>query len=168
MSIAHSLMLLVTLLFVLTTRGIAIDLHAPIRNPTRSGHSSPGSFAFGKRVNSPYLQLQDPPGPRLTNREAHKLKPPFRYLHLSGDSLRSAPATQCNFVRRLNSPPVSFMNRSRDFSGEDGQGSDIEDNDLQSAGLGRGSQDEFLETSNKGTSEGTDYPTPPSNDELYE
>src|SRR5271168_3100082 len=55
MSIAHSIMLLVTLLFVLTTRGVNLDFHSPIRNGVREGFVSPGSSPPMRRVSSAFL-----------------------------------------------------------------------------------------------------------------
>lgn len=52
MSIAHSIMLLVTLVIVLTTRGIALDLSAVGKSGLKADHSSPISSPPLKRSTS--------------------------------------------------------------------------------------------------------------------
>src|SRR5271170_6559237 len=110
MSIAHSVMLLVTLLFVLTTRGVRLDFHTPTRGLTRADLSSPISSPQLKRDDSIFLSLH-----RLTEtervpdhvEEIGRFRRNWRSLTPSRDSSRTAPASPPSLARPWNTPPAS-------------------------------------------------------------
>ena len=173
MSIAHSVMLFVTLLFVLTTRGVTLDIHGTTRNGTaRADFSSPVSSPPMKRSSSAFLRFQDLSDTERTpgsNREAHKMKLNWRNLPPSRDSIHSAPASPPSLIRTWNSPPTSSLKRYHTSSDdEDTQDSDNDYAHLPSTALGKGSLEEFFETSKEEMVDDVGYPTPSSNGELYE
>lgn len=163
-------MLLVTLLFVLTTRGVSLDFYTPIRNGTRADFLSPVSSPPMKRHSSAFLpqdQLEtertlDPTG------ELRKLRLNWRNLPPSRDSVQSAPASPPSLLPPWNSLPASSANHNRTPSDEEEtQEGDNESAHLPSRGFGRGSLDEFFGT-NEERVEDVDYPTPSSNEEILE
>src|SRR5436190_4849437 len=114
MSIAHSIMLLVTLLFVLTTRGVNLDFHSPIRNGIRAGFVSPGSLPM-RRISSAFLSQDHSDVERTLDptSELAKLRMSWHNLPPSRDSIQSAPASTPRVLRAWNSPPASSLNRYR-------------------------------------------------------
>lgn len=166
-------MLLVTLLFVLTTRGVTLDIHGITRNGTaRAEFASPLSSPPMKRVSSAFLPSQDPSDTERTvnsNGETPKMKLSWRRLPSSRDSSQSAPASPPSLIRHWNSPPASSLNRDCTSSDdEEIQDSDNEYAHLPSTALGKGPLEKFFETSKADEGDDVDYPTPSSNGELYE
>jgi hypothetical protein len=108
MSIAHSTMLLVTLVFVLTTRGIALDFSAAGRSGPRTDISSPIS---SPPVNRPSSMLfgqsfrNVSEGADITT-EPRKTGASIRHFDTIGDSIQSAPATPTGVPKawQINSP----------------------------------------------------------------
>lgn len=108
MSIAHSIMLLVTLLFVLTTRGITLDFNTTSRVGVRTDLPSPISSPNLKRPSSMLFQPRD-------HRDADRLQTPVRELRslegnmreyqTSGEAVQSAPATPAGSSRTWNFSP---------------------------------------------------------------
>ena len=116
MSIAHSIMLLVTLLFVLTTRGVRLDDQTIIRSGARPDFSSPASSPSLKRIHSMQSQQE--------LAEAVKALDPQGYSTSLGrlrgfdsrseGAVHSAPTTPAGVIRTWNSrnsPPPSSLNR---------------------------------------------------------
>jgi hypothetical protein len=169
MSIAHSVMLLVTLLFVLTTRGVSHDFHTPFRYATRTDISSPLFSPPLKRRGSALLaqdrseteRTPDPTG------ELRKIRSNWGSLPPSRDSTQSAPASPSRLLRHWNSPLTPSSNRDRSPSDEETRDSDDEYANLSSTAQARGSLDELFGR-NEGTVENNDYPTPLSNEEMLE
>jgi hypothetical protein len=168
MSIAHSVMLLVTLLFVLTTRGITLDFH---RHGARA-EWSPVSSPRMKRVRSAFSPLQDQSeneGVLDQPNETPRMNLNWRNFPPSRDSVQSAPASPPSLLRHWNTPPASSLNRFRTLPDDDNmQNSDSEYTHLSAAGLGTGSFEQFFETTGEEGIEDLDYPTPSSNEELYD
>src|SRR5271169_750273 len=102
MSIAHSVMLLVTLLFVLTTRGVSHDFHIPFRNGTRTDISSPVFSPRVKRRSSALLPQETERTPDPTG-ELREVRSSWRSLPPSRDSVQSAPASPSRLLRHWNS-----------------------------------------------------------------
>jgi hypothetical protein len=163
-------MLLVTLLFVLTTRGVTLDIHGTTRNGTaRAELTSPISSPPMKRGSSAFLHLSDTERTVDSNGEARKMKLNWRNLPSSRDSSHSAPASPPSLIRHWNSPPASSLNRdSTSSDDEEIQDSDIEYTDLPSSALGKDPLEEFSETSKAEEGDDVNYPTPLTNRELYE
>ena len=136
-------MLLVTLLFVLTTRGVTLDIHGTTRNGTaRAEFASPISSPPMRRVSSAFLPSRDLSDTERTlnsHREARKMKLNWRNLPSSRDSSQSAPASPPSLIRHWNSPLASSLNRYRPSSDdEEIQDSDNEYAHLPSTALGKG------------------------------
>lgn len=96
MSIAHSIMLLVTLVFVLTTRGIALDLSAGAMRGLRGDHFSPVSSPPLKRSGSMLFGQSFRPTSERLETPTDKLKKTgvtMQHFDTFGDSVQSAPAT---------------------------------------------------------------------------
>src|ERR1700733_8351332 len=113
MSIAHSIMLLVTLLFVLTTRGVRLDFQTSIG--ARGEFSTPISSPSLKRIHS-MLQAHQERSEILYNRadssgESMAMGPGFRTLDSRGESIHSAPASPAGGLRAWNSPASSSLSR---------------------------------------------------------
>jgi hypothetical protein len=106
MSIAHSIMLLVTLLFVLTTRGITLDFNSAVRTGVRADIHSPVSSPTVKRPSSMLFappEHSDHEGllPRIG--DLRNLEGSIRGYQTSGEYVRSAPASPSGVSRAWNS-----------------------------------------------------------------
>jgi hypothetical protein len=149
-------MLLVTLLFVLTTRGVTLDFHSVARNGTRADLSPPAASPQFRRIVAASRLQEDP----RSDREAYrKLKWTWDGLPPSRDSVQSAPASPASIPRRWNTPPTSILNRYYSQSDED---LPHEYNDLPTAALDPSSSEESLEATNEEVEKAADYPTPSS------
>lgn len=166
MSIAHSIMLLVTLVFVLTTRGIALDLNAGAMRGLRGDHCSPvsspplkrsGSLLFGQSFRPTSEKLETP---------TDKLKKSgviMQHFDTLGDSVQSAPATPAGVLQAWHTrsgsasvehdPPLPEEYRLQD--------NDSTDNDESSSrGTAADTDHEFLNMRNEGQIDGNRYLTP--------
>jgi hypothetical protein len=106
MSIAHSIMLLVTLLFVLTTRGITLDFNSVVRTGVRADIHSPVSSPPVKRPNSmlfPSHEHSDHDSllPRIG--DLRNLEGSVRSYQTSGEYVRSTPSSPSGVSRTWNS-----------------------------------------------------------------
>ena len=166
MSIAHSIMLLVTLLFVLTTRGVTIEIQSTSR--TGIPAETPATSPVLDRANSDILVQRD----RLemerrvsTSPEYGKVNRNWQRMNVSSDSIQSAPTTPAAVSRSWHSSRASALNHYHTFSDTDN--SENEYGELTRE-LGGESSLEYRETTNEGTVEIADYPTPASNEEIFE
>src|SRR5271168_3764413 len=166
MSIAHSIMLLVTLLFVLTTRGVTIEIQSTSR--TGIPAETPATSPVLDRTNSGLLVRRD----RLemerrvsTSPEYGKVNRNWQRMNVSSDSIQSAPTTPAAVSRSWYSSGASALNHYNTFSDTDN--SDNEYGELTRE-LGGESSLEYRETTNEGAVEIADYPTPASNEEIFE
>jgi len=174
MSIAHSIMLLVTLLFVLTTRGVRLDFHTPTKNPTRAEFSSPISSPHLKREDSTFLsprRLSETERVPYPADEIGKPRRNWRSLTRSRESSQSAPVSPPSLTRPWNTPPASSLRRYHGESdGEDVQNSDGEyaDHLVASKQLGTRSMDNLFDLTDGARTDRVDYPTPSSTYEISE
>lgn len=166
MSIAHSIMLLVTLLFVLTTRGVTIEIQSTSR--TGIPAETPATSPVLDRTNSSILVQRD----RLemerrvsTSPEYGKVNRNWQRINVSSDSIQSAPTTPAAVSRSWHSSGASALNQYHTFSDTDN--SDNEHDELTRE-LGGESSLEYRETTNEDAVEIADYPTPASNEEIFE
>jgi hypothetical protein len=166
MSIAHSIMLLVTLLFVLTTRGVTIEIQSTSR--TGIPAETPATSPTLDRPNSSILVQRD----RLemerrvnTSPEYRKVNRNWQRMNVSSDSIQSAPTTPAAVSRSWHSSGASALNHYHTFSDTDN--SDNEYDELTRE-LGGESSREYRETTNEDAVEIADYPTPASNEEIFE
>lgn len=164
MSIAHSIMLLVTLLFILTTRGVTLEIPSVGRMafPTETPATSP----FIDRSNSGVLLQRE----RLemdrrlsTSPEYRKLNRSWQGVNASGESSHSAPTTPAAPSRSWHSSAISALNHYHAFSDTDNSENEYDeltrdfdgDSSLSYRGI---PNDSAVETA--------DYPTPSSNEEV--
>ena len=156
MSIAHSAMLLVTLLFILTTRGVHLDMpriHGPHRQdlvtPMQSPHMQRSSSSFPHRA-----PAHEPFHTPSIDGERH-FKATFRHLSPETEkTARSAPASPpIDLVRQWRSSTPSNLHRFLPVSTSD------------------------TEEDETGTEEGellpvgvlpVDYPTPAPSQDIYD
>jgi hypothetical protein len=163
MSIAHSIMLLMTLLFVLTTRGVRLDFHTAVRSGVRADLSPPASSPSLKRVHS-MLQWQersevnkpsDSNGQSLTGNG-------LLNFESRSESVHSAPASPAGGLRTWNSPASSSLHRYAtlrppntlaEFLVDTVESETLSDNESQDMFRSSGMEEEI---------ECQDYPTPSS------
>jgi hypothetical protein len=169
MGIAQSVMLLVTLLFVLTTRGVNLDYSASARAGNGAGLPSPILSPHTRRASSAFPlpeKVEPQPIPDPIN-EDRKWKPSWGALDRIKRTTHSAPATPAGLIRIRDSTRASSLSRYQTASDEeDMTHSDLDYTELQLR-IGQGSDDEFLETLPEGRFLATDYPTPPNHGEMY-
>ena len=158
MSIAHSVMLLLTLLFILTTRGVRLDLPrlqppatltSPIQTPhLRSPHIHRSASAFLPLSRSPTSEPS-----RTPELDAEKfLKMGFRHLSPEREGARSAPSSPGSLGRRWRSPTPSQLQRFLAIS-------DMDEEEVFATE--QEEDDQMLDGQE-------DYPTPaPSQEDLY-
>ena len=108
MSIAHSIMLLVTLLFILTTRGVTLEIPSVGRMAFPA--ETPATSPFIDRSNSGVLLQRE----RLemdrrlsTSPEYRKLNGSWQGVNASGESSHSAPTTPAAPSRSWHSSAIS-------------------------------------------------------------
>jgi len=110
MSIAHSVLLLVTLLFILTTRGVRLDLpriNGPLRqdpvSPVQSPQHRSSSFLHGTPVSEP-CRTPDIDGERL-------FKTGFRHLspEMEKTARRTRASPSIDLVQQWRSPTPSNL-----------------------------------------------------------
>lgn len=107
-------MLLVTLLFVLTTRGVSLDYRIVARNVPRTDLSSPFSSPSSKFVNAGTFTVRERgrrEGTPDSKAEFGKLSPNFRSLSNLRESVHSAPVTPSGSFRGWNTPSSSSLHR---------------------------------------------------------
>jgi hypothetical protein len=149
MSITHSVILLVTLIFVLTTRGITLDTPSPIRNTPKPDFQSP--------IVSPQSFAPSPKVRRVSTFDAYRrVREQWDGRPSSRESIQSAPASPAELQGRWNLAPPSAL--SRFLPDEEVTHSDSEINEMRS----------FSGTEDIGQEDIADrYPTPVS-DGTYE
>jgi hypothetical protein len=151
MGILHSIILLVTLLFVLTTRGITLDIPTAIRN----SRIDPSTIV---------PQPSTPSVPFPKNRKSHleRLRESWDRRPGSRESIQSAPASPVD-IREWNTPPSS---QGRFYSPSDDENVIHSDGDYPGVHtMGNSSQEYLIKGDSKEIMER--YPTPTS-DVAYE
>src|SRR5277367_4513133 len=120
MSIAHSIMLLVTLLFILTTRGVTLEIPSVGRMGFPA--ETPATSPFIDRNNSGLLLQRErvEMDRRLsTSPEYRKLNRNWQGVNASGESTHSAPTTPSAPSRSWHSSDISALNHYHTFSDTD-------------------------------------------------
>src|SRR5277367_255959 len=164
MSIAHSIMLLVTLLFVLTTRGVTLDLQSPSRMGILA--ETPATSPVMDRAISGFLQQrerQEMERRLNTSPEYGKLNRSWQRINVSGESIQSAPTTPAAVSRRWHSSGASALNHYHTFSDTDNSDTDYGE---MARELGGESSLDHRGATDADAVEIADYPTPSSNEEL--
>lgn len=126
-------MLLVTLLFVLTTRGITLDFHTTTRGGARADLPSPVSSPILKRPNSMLFPPRDPPdAERLQTPmgDLRSLEGRYRTYQRSGESVQSAPATPAGSSRTWNFSPSKSQLHTNSEHGDVGDDKDSHAQDV--------------------------------------
>jgi hypothetical protein len=141
MSIAHSVLLLVTLFFILTTRGIRLPNGLP---PLQQDFTFPDQSLHLHRSSSAFLPVDKTPTPETF------VKLGFPSSSLGRQSVKSAPPT---LARRWNTSTPSNLHR---FFAVEATASDTEEE--EEMGDGSGMEEELLLPGVGGSSK--DYPTP--------
>jgi hypothetical protein len=116
MSIAHSALLLLTLLFILTTRGVRLDLPRlqppPLTSPIQTPHPQSPPI---HRSASAFLPISQSPASdpsRTPDLDDEKfLKMGFRHLSPEREGARSAPSSPGSLGRRWRSSTPSQLQR---------------------------------------------------------
>jgi hypothetical protein len=116
MSIAHSVLLLLTLLFILTTRGVRLDLPRlqplPLTSPMQTPHPQSPQM---RRSASAFLPISRSPASepsRTPELDGEKfMKVGFRHLSPEREGARSAPSSPGSLGRRWQSPTPSQLQR---------------------------------------------------------
>lgn len=161
-------MLLVTLLFVLTTRGVKLDHSTYTRAETGAELPSPTLLPLARRASSVLLQPETESQPILGKiNEYGKRKRSWAALNRAKRIVHSAPATPASLSRSWTSPRTT-LSRYPALSDEDMALSDSDYTERRLRSFGRGSDDEFQETLPKTGSLDTDYPALLNNGEMYE
>lgn len=119
MSIAHSVMLLVTLLLVLTTRGVNLDFGIVPRQSTRRDIPIPDDSPNVRRPQSTASPWQTKVE-AIMNSQSDFVKR-RRSLHSPNirESIQSAPATPSGTQRAWTSPRPSSLGRRHHYTSED-------------------------------------------------
>jgi hypothetical protein len=161
-------MLLVTLLFVLTTRGFALDIHSAGRIGTQADLATPATLPIMNRTGSGFqfqrerLQMERP---MMSSPEYRKLSRSWRAVNASAESVQSAPTSPEAISRPWHSSRTATLNHYHMIS--DNEHSENDDSDV-SNGFSGASSLELRGATNNGVDENMDYPTPASTGEIFE
>ena len=163
MGIAHTIILLVTLLFVLTTRGVTLDIQSAGRLgvPTETPATSP---VMNRISSAPLLQREMHMERQLNLLPEHsKRNGRWERINASGESIQSAPASPAAGSRSWHSSHLSALNHYHNFSD-----TDISDNEYGNLtrDVEEGSSLEDHGGADENVAEIADYPTPSSKVEV--
>ena len=159
-------MLLVTLLFILTTRGVTLEIPSVgrIGYPSETPATSP---IIDRNTSAVLLQRE---GLRMHRRlsaspEYRKLNRSWHGVNASAEFTQSAPTTPAAASRSWQSSRSSALNHYQTLS-------DTDNSDSEYAELTRdfdgGSSLQYRRIANGNSAEKSDYPTPSSNSEVNE
>lgn len=163
-------MLLVTLVFVLTTRGINLDLTAASRSGLRADHSSPISSPPLKRSSSmlfgqSFLSVSE--NPDASTKKLKRKGTGIQHFNTINASVQSAPVTPAGVPRvwqiTSTSPLVDYAPPSPDETFQDDEGSSIDEPSSSRQSGTDAIDDEFMIMGSEGQMVRNRYLTPLSN-----
>ena len=158
MSIAHSIMLLVTLLFVFTTRGITLDVPLFGRNGSRNQLSLPITSPFKRPFSTSLSQPHHLDGD-MDHSQLFRGRTRGTIRPSSVQSTRSAPASPITILDPCDSPPLSLLNRFETPSDDD----QLAHSDSEVPTTLRTDSEDFFDKPGE-----TDCSTPTSTENMYQ